>query len=328
MPKVMLDGRVFDCATDETILDALLRQGENIPHSCRKGTCGTCLMRSESGPPPEAAQRGLRRTLRSQHHFHACQCVPTGDMQIARRHDAVPFRAAILSNDVLAPSICRIRIRLPDSFSYQAGQSVLVRRPDGLARSYSLASVPSLDELAELHVRVHEHGQMSRWLRDSATAREELEIQGPFGDCIYLPGAPDAPMLLIATGTGLAPLLGIVRDALNQGHLGRIVLYHGVRHAADSYGRDALMRLQAAHSNLETVFCVSGESAPHGFVQGRADGAAFARFEDLTGWRVYLCGSPGMVSGAKKAAYLAGAHMDDICADSFEIVSTRTSIPA
>jgi NAD(P)H-flavin reductase/ferredoxin len=325
MAKVTLEERVYECADGETLLDALLRQGVDIPYSCRKGTCGTCLVKSESGPPPAAAQAVLRQTLRSQHYFHACQCVPTSDMEIALRHKAVRAHATVVSHEMASRGICRLGIRLPKSLGYQAGQSVLVRRPDGLARSYSLASVPHLDDLAELHVRVHEQGQMSRWLRERVTVGDSLELQGPFGDCIYLPGAPDTPMLLIATGTGLAPLLGIVRDALSQNHRGRIVIYHGVRHAVDSYGREALINLQAANANVEAVFCVSGEDAPPGFVQGRADDLAFARFEDLTGWRVYLCGSPGMVSGARKAAYLAGARMDDICADAFEAAPSASS---
>jgi CDP-4-dehydro-6-deoxyglucose reductase len=319
MVRVTLEGRTFDCESGETVLDTLLRHGVEIPHSCRKGTCGTCLMRSESGDLPKRAQANLRETLRAQRYFHACQCVPTGDMHIARRHGASRSRATVLSHEMVSPTVCRLRLRLPESFTYQAGQSILVHRPDGLVRSYSLASVPHLDDSAELHVRVYEQGRMSRWLRESVTPGDSLDIQGAFGDCIYLPGSPDTPMLMIATGTGLAPLLGIARDALSQSHRGRIVLYHGVRHAADSYGRDALKTLQAEHANLEVVQCVSGSEVPPGFVAGRADDAAFARFEDLSGWRVFLCGSPAMVNSAKKKAYLAGARLDDICTDAFEV---------
>ncbi len=125
-------------------------------------------------------------------------------------------------------------------------------------------------------------------------------------------------MLLIGTGTGLALLVGIARDALANGHSGKIVLYHGVRQATDSYHRAELERLASAHGTFEPNFCVSREAEPSGFSAGRADELAFDRFEDLSGWRVYLCGAPGMVKAAKRAAYLAGASMHDIWSDAFE----------
>lgn len=321
MASLTLDGRAFDCAADETVLDALLRQGEDIPYSCRKGTCGTCLMRSENGDPPKASQAGLRETLRSQRFFHACQCVPTGDMEIALPRTAIRTSARVVHHERVAPTICKVKLQLPESFEYKAGQSILLHRPDGVARSYSLATTPNADRYAELHVRIHEGGKVSRWLGDGLKPGDHVEIQGPFGDCIYVPGSPEAPMLLIATGTGLAPLLAIARDAIDQGHRGRIVLYHGVRKAVDSYAHEALCELQTNHPNVEVHLCVSGEEPSAGFTRGRADDLAFARFEDLTGWRVYLCGAPGMVSSAKRAAYLAGARMEHICSDAFESAS-------
>jgi NAD(P)H-flavin reductase len=125
-------------------------------------------------------------------------------------------------------------------------------------------------------------------------------------------------MLLLATGTGLAPLIGIARDALSRGHRGRIVIVHGVRYAKDAYGTGALRELVDAHSNVESLVCLSQEAPPDGFIAGRAVDVAFDRFEDLEGWRVYLCGSPAVVAAAKRAAYLAGARMEHICSDPFE----------
>ncbi len=238
-------------------------------------------------------------------------------MEVALPETAALWSTTVVSKEEMAPGVIRLRLAVPAGFIYRAGQYISLRRGDGLSRNYSLASVPG-DPWLELHIRRHEQGRASRWISDELSAGDALEIRGPLGDCFYLPGGEDAPMLLIGTGTGLAPLLGIARDALGSGHSGRIVLYHGVRRAEDSYHRAELERLASSHGSFEPILCVSRDQDPPGFSAGRADELAFGRFEDLTGWRVYLCGAPGMVKAAKRAAYLAGASMRDIWSDAFE----------
>jgi NAD(P)H-flavin reductase len=239
-------------------------------------------------------------------------------MEVARPGAAAAVQAVVESKVMLASTVCRLRLKLPASFSYRAGQSILLQRSDGLMRSYSLASVPHLDEYAELHIRLFENGAMSRWIFEDVAPGDPLSVRGPFGDCMYMPGFEEASMLLLATGTGFAPIIAIARDALSQGHTGRIVIVHGVRHANDAYSRDSLQALAAEYPNVETMLCVSRGDAPAGFFPGRAVDVAFERFPNLGRWRVYLCGAPAAVAAAKKEAYLAGARMDDICADAFE----------
>ena len=124
-----------------------------------------------------------------------------------------------------APPQCqrRLRLRPEGSFDYQPGQYVQLRRPDGLARSYSLASLPREGWL-ELHVRRVTDGRMSSWIFDELHVGGRLELRGPFGDCHYEPGRPEQPLLLAGLGTGLAPLYGIARDALESGHTGPVQL--------------------------------------------------------------------------------------------------------
>src|SRR5205085_691623 len=138
----------------------------------------------------------------------------------------------------------------------------VVRPGDGLVRSYSLASLhsppglPAGDTLLELHVRKVTGGQMSKWLHDDVAVGEPLELRGPSGDCFYVAGRPVQPILLIGTGTGLAPLYAIARDALRHGHTGPIRLYHGGLDPSGLYHVDELRRLAATHSNFEYVPCV------------------------------------------------------------------------
>ncbi|MSO71023.1 MAG: 2Fe-2S iron-sulfur cluster binding domain-containing protein [Alphaproteobacteria bacterium] len=130
-------------APDETVLAALLRHGLNPPHSCGRGTCLSCLLRAESGPVPEAAQAGLRATLRAQNYFLACQCIPTAPLAVASADTDNLYRPArVVAAEKPSPDVTRLFLEPSEPFDYRAGQFVNLRRVDGLTRSYSLASVP------------------------------------------------------------------------------------------------------------------------------------------------------------------------------------------
>ena len=327
MAAIAFDGATYDCGDGETVLDALLRQGIEIPHSCKLGVCLSCLLKAEPGQAPAAAQDGLRETLCEQGYFLACQCQPDRALSVSRGDEADVFgRAKVIEVERLAPRVCRVAIEPATPLYYRAGQFVNLRRDDGLTRSYSLASVPRLDALLELHVKLLPGGQMSSWIFDDLAAGDSLDIQGPNGACYYAPGRSDQDLLLIGNGTGLAPLIGIARDALNDGHGGPIRLYHGTREEDGLYLRNALEDLAARHGNFEYVPCLSESPAAAGCRPGRAESVAFSDHTELDGWRVFLCGYPPMVHSAKKLAYLAGAALEDILADPFELRELRQTL--
>lgn len=324
MAAIALDGATYDCGDDETVLDALLRQGVEIPYSCKLGVCLSCLLRAEPGQVPAAAQSGLRETLRERGYFLACQCQPDGALSMSLGEESDVFgRAKVVGLERLAPRVCRVAIEPATPLYYRAGQFLNLRRPDGLTRSYSLASVPRLDSHLELHVKRLSGGQMSNWIFDGLSPGDTLDIQGPSGGCYYVRGRPDQDLLLIGNGTGLAPLIGIARDALNDGHSGSIRLYHGTREADGLYLRAELEALTAEHGNFEYYPCLSGGAVAPGCRPGRVESVAFSDLTDLEGWRVFLCGYPPMVHGAKQLAYLAGAALDDILTDPFELRDLR-----
>lgn len=322
---IELGGRRYDCAPEESVLDALLRQGVEVAYSCRRGACLTCILRAAKGKVPEAAQRGLRATLCEQGYFLACQCRPAGDLVLRAPDEAALYgRAEVLAVERLSGQVAKVSLAPATELYYHPGQFVNLRRPmDGLARSYSLASVPRLDAHLEIHVKRLSGGAMSAWIHDDLQAGQTLDLQGPNGTCYYLPGQPEQGLLLIGNGTGLAPLVGILRDALDDGHCGPIRLYHGTRHPEGLYLRDRLSALEARHDNVEYHACLSGPAVPAGCRAGRAEAVAFAAHTDLTGWRVFLCGYPPMVHAARRQAYLAGAALADIHADAFELRELR-----
>lgn len=217
---VYLSGAPYECAPGETVLDALLRQKPDLAYSCKKGTCLSCILKTD-GPVPAEAQVSLRPTLAEQGYFLPCLCPPADGMLIEPAEgDGLFSEATIESVDELAPHITRVRLRPNEAFEYQAGQFINLRRDDGLTRSYSLASVPGQDDLLELHIKRLENGVMSNWAADGASASDAVEIQGPNGSCFYLEGDADSPLMMIGNGAGLAPIWAIARDALGRGHQG------------------------------------------------------------------------------------------------------------
>ncbi len=312
------NGKDYDCGDTETVLDALLRHGESVPYSCKAGVCHSCLMQALKGQPTEASQAGLKETLKQRNFFLPCSCVPQVDMTVALAGEAELHHvsAEVIDKTPLNAHIMRVRLRPEGEFSYHAGQFVNFFRDESVVRSYSLASVPALEDFLELHVQRLPGGQLSPWIHDQLAVGDKVMLSEALGDCFYTRGDPAQPLLFIGTGSGLAPLYGIVRDALQQGHRGPIYLYHGTRSREEIYLVDELRELAAAHDNVHYQPCLSREEAA-GFAHGRANEIALERHPDLKGWRAYLCGNPNMVEASKKKIFLAGAALGDIFADAF-----------
>jgi len=328
--SIAFEGVDYILEEGQSVLDALLAANVDVPYSCRKGTCFSCVLKHEEGDLPVQAQSGLRTNQAEQGYFLSCQCRPAGPLKAALP-DAASFftRARVTGQRLAAPNVLILRLCPEKPFQYRAGQYLTLRRPDGLSRSYSLASVPGPDSDLEIHVKRMPGGVMSNWLHDQLEASASLDIQGPYGDCYYPETDLDQPSLLIGTGTGLAPLMGIVREALLKGHRGEIRLYHGSGSPAGLYHNEALRSLDARHPNLTYCACVSRPDpqsehpGSESYRNQRADRAALGDIKDLEGWRIYLCGNRVMVQNTKKLAFLAGADLTDIHVDPFELRDLR-----
>ena len=319
MPRLRYEGREIPLAEGETVLDACARAGVSIPSSCRSGACQSCLVRAVDGPIPAAAQVGLGPAKRAVGALLACLCRPTADLDVAAMDAAEDVPATITAIERLTPTISRVLLRPGAAMPYRAGQFVTLLRGDGLARAYSLASLPT-EPLLELHVRRVPGGQMSSWLHDEAPVGAEVVLRGPAGECFYLAEAAERPLILVGVGTGLAPLWGIVRDALAQGHRGSITLLHGGRTPEDLYLRGPLEALAAAHPGLDLRFsALSGEAEGRVSV-GELDALTKATVAALPGRsqaRAYVCGDPALVGRLKKALFLAGLSLREIVGDAF-----------
>ena len=158
---------------------------------------------------------------------------------------------------------------------------------------------------------------MSGWLYEEARTGARVHLQGPSGECFYVPGRADQPMLLIGTGTGLAPLYGIARAALGAGHCGPVHLFHGAIRPAGLYLNEELAAMASAYSNFVYTPSVLKADAPGPFKVGPIGGIVANRFPDLDGWRGFVCGDPALVQSLKKQLFLSGIATRDIYADAF-----------
>jgi NAD(P)H-flavin reductase len=318
MASIEFGGRRIELEGAETVLDGLLRSGIDAPHSCRAGHCRTCLVRALDGDAPPGSQTGLKEAWRERGLFLACRAVPVRDLRVGTIEDlGLDVPATVIDVARLSHDVVRVRLRAEAGFAYRGGQYLVLVRDDGLARSYSTASLPGRDEFIELHVREIAGGVMSRWLAREVAPGARVALRGPDGECFYVPGRPEQNLLLAGTGTGLAPLHAILQEALRQGHTGRIVLLQGALEPRGLYLVEELLALAAVHHNFEYLRClVTGDAGP-GVEVGALERILAARIPSLAGWRTFLCGNPELVFALRKKVFLAGGSMQEIHADAF-----------
>lgn len=318
MTKLSINKDKYSCLPDETVLDALIRQDVDITYSCMKGTCHSCLTKSLSVKPPASAQKDLKDTLIKQNYFLACCCIPEQDM-VLKLADQSEFytEGKIIVKQMLNRNTVLLLIECKDILDHKAGQFVNLQRTDGLTRSYSIANIPQESNILEFHIRVLPGGKFSEWIANDLKEGDLLAVSEPQGHCFYMPERKQQSILLVGTGTGLAPLAGIVADALSQGHSGSIHLFHGSREVEDLYRIKEMQKLSEENPNFNYIPCISGKNTVEGFSNGRVNEVALKTLPDLSGWRIFLCGNPDMVEKMKLESFLKGASMTDIYTDAF-----------
>lgn len=311
MAALLYKDRPVDIAPGETVLEALLRAGLEAPSSCRAGQCQTCLHRAIEGKPPEESQIGLTEAQKALGYFLPCVCHPKEPLTIVPPDDAgEALEARVHAVDQLSQDVLRLRVETPH-FRYRPGQFIELIADGELKRHYSLASHPEEDPFLEMHIRLHPNGRMSQRLMSGLTRGDLLHVAGPRGTCFYEGVNPDQPLALIGAGTGLAPLYGVLRDALRQGHSGPIRLYHGARDSKGLYLTEELQALAASRPNVVYI--------PATLDTG-GDVAALAMERETPGisdTAFFLCGGDNLVKRLKRDLFMAGASLKAIRSDAF-----------
>lgn len=303
---IIFEGREIAADHGELLLDVLLRAEQPVTFGCRSGVCHSCMLRVENGDIAAAAQQGLTASQAATGHILACRCSISGDLAVSRPGFSTRRLTSVLTESrELVPGVFRLRTSIPQGFEFEAGQYVTLWRDAHTCRAYSIASTRE-DPFLEFHVRLLEGGRLSPWLVGLSPG-DPVELRGPIGSCIYHDDFSEAPLLLAGNGVGLAPLWGILRTALAAGHRGPIHLVHGVREPERAYLHEDLLALQASHPGFHYERVASSGLAT----------AALANSVSFSGWKVYLCGSPDILTPLRKFVFLAGAASRDIFVDAF-----------
>jgi NAD(P)H-flavin reductase/ferredoxin len=305
MPELHVGDRHWPVAAASNLLDALNQAGVAVPYSCRAGSCHACLVRCVQGEPLDALPDALDAGKRQQGWRLACQCRVVEDLAVEifdPLRDGLP--AHVAACDWLAPTVLRLRLEAERPLRYRAGQHLVLWTASGVARPYSLASLPGEDPWLEFHLDCRQPGafiDVARQLQPGDKLRLG-ELRG--GALRYDPDWQERPLLLMASGTGLAPLWGLLREALRQDHQGAIRLTHL---ATEHYLESELQALAAVHGNL-TVQLVTPEQLP-----STLDGLRLLPRQTMG----LLCGSPARVEMFAKRLYLAGLPRNQLLADMF-----------
>lgn len=325
MFNIVFKDKFYQCRNDETLLEAFLRQGVELNFSCQKGSCQVCMMHCVDGDIPEISQTGLKPQYIHNNYFLPCQCKPANDMLIDDLSHSQLFHSSYVhSKKMLSNDVCQLLIDCDKLDVYKAGQYVNLSRPqDGLARSYSLASYPEQDAYLEFHIKRMENGELSNWIFDTLQEGDLVDIQGPMGFCHYDNCNPDTPMLMVAGDTGLAPLVGVLRQALDEGHEADIHVYHEVKACADLYMQKVMCDLQDKHANVIYYPCVPGEVEIKDVSSQPAVYSIQNNYDNLKDWRIYLAGPENIVSSIQNIASLRGVSDKQIYSDAFDLKDLR-----
>ena len=317
--KLSYQNNDYTTGDGETVLDCLLREKIELPHSCKSGVCQSCLMQATEGEIPENSQEGLKPIFKKQKLFLSCQCVPTGDMKIQDPDEAgISIKAKLVEKEALNHNTIKICFKPDEAFDCEPGQYLTLINPEHVARSYSIANNPANDGIIELHVRVIKDGLMSSWLQNNISVGDEVSIRGPAGSCFYsCDGDSDYPIVLAGTGTGLAPLYGIINEALAKGHKGTIRLFHGALNPEDLYLAEALQELDSKYDNFTYTACVLNGEEGSFYQTGDIQELVLNNLTDKEKTHLYLCGAPELVNPLKTNAYISGIAAHNIFSDPF-----------
>jgi CDP-4-dehydro-6-deoxyglucose reductase len=325
---LMEGAQCFDARPDESLLDAALRQDLHLAHECRLGSCGTCRIRLVEGTVCyEEFPVGLTSEEAQQGFALACQARAASDLVISPERRLPPCSApachvaTVKAVQALAEDVLHLALELPPEAGllYRAGQYVNILLPDGSHRSFSMASRPNPRSL-EFHIRRVPQGRFTSEDAPNLKPGDTLPVELPLGNFCY--HADDyRPLLMLATGTGLAPIKSILESLMDDEDCPPVRLYWGMRTEAELYLHDEILRWAGRLCDFRYVPVLSRAGAQWKGRRGHVQQAVLEDIEDLSEYAIYMCGSPAMISDAKKALLMRGASIDHIYADAFTFQS-------
>ncbi|GMQ89165.1 MAG: CDP-6-deoxy-delta-3,4-glucoseen reductase [Gammaproteobacteria bacterium] len=327
--EIEFSGHRFPVASGETILEAALHHGIGLPYGCRNGTCASCVATLVSGSvhypggEPEALE-GENTTEK----IVICQAHPQSDLVIGVREvqaekdisiKALPCRAEELKH--LSHDVMLVRLKLPETerLQFLSGQYIEFILKDGRRRAFSIANAPHHDEYLEMHIRHVPGGSFTGHVFDEMRDRALLRIEGPLGS-FYLREDSQRPVLMMAGGTGFAPLKGMLEHAFYIGLDRPMHLFWGVRSLRDLYMDDMAREWEKQFPNFTYTPVLSEPDQADQWqgATGLVHEILMDRYRDLSEFDIYMSGPPVMIETATPAFVTRGAHLDHMYSDAFE----------
>jgi CDP-4-dehydro-6-deoxyglucose reductase len=317
----------FGVETGETVLAAGLRQGLALPFGCQGGTCASCRVRLLEGTVEHAAEpRALSAAERAAGYILMCQARPTSDLELSLhqperleqlRPRTLPVR--LLERWMLSHDVVGLSVQLPhgEPFRYLPGQYVDFLFADGRRRSFSIANAPTPANTLEFHLRVTPHGWFAHYAQDQIAPRAILRLEGPLG-ALYLREDSPRPAVMMAGGTGFAPLKAMLEQQLRDGLSRPLHLFWGARSRRDLYLHALAQDWARQHPQLRYTPVLSEPDADWDGERGLVHEAVLRAHPHLAGHEAYLAGPPVMVHAGKQAFVEAGLDADHLYYDSFD----------
>ncbi len=324
-------GHTVTARKGETILEAALHQGLNLPYQCREGVCGTCKGKILRGTVDYGTyQNGvLTEAEKEQGKALFCCAKPLSDLDIEcnevnglGRFPLKTMNVRVQKMERVAPDVMLIELSPEDDeqMNFIAGQYISVLLDDGIRRSYSFANPPHEPDRLQLHIRLVEGGKFTGHVFNGMRVGDVLRIEGPFGN-FFLHEESDKPIIFMSGGCGFGAIKSMVEHAFHIGLKRPIVLYWGARTPVSLYS-DLPEKWQQEHDNFKFIPVLS-EPKPEHHWQGRTGLVHDAILQDhqkLDGYQVYACGSPEMVDASRAPFMSRGLPEDQYFSDAFSIV--------
>ncbi len=332
-------GHSFAAPANEPILQAALDAGFNLPYGCRNGACGACKGKVLEGHVDFgiAQDHALPLAERAEGLALFCCAKPLSDLVLEVKEigaikdipvKTMPCRVQHLEK--LADDVMLMTLKLPtnERLQFLAGQYIEFLLKDGKRRAFSLANAPHDDELLQLHVRLIPGGTFTDHVFHAMHEKEILRFEGPHGS-FFLREDSDKPIILIAGGTGFAPIKGIIEHAIHNRITRPMTLYWGARNRAGLYMPDLPAQWAAAHPHIKYVPVLSDPAAGDAWNgrTGLVHEAALADFPDLSGHQAYACGAPAMIEAAKRDFVVHGLPDNEFYADIFSFAVPAAAKP-
>jgi CDP-4-dehydro-6-deoxyglucose reductase, E3 len=327
--RILPHGRIVQAGGNRSVLDAALDAGLNLPHSCRSGHCASCRARLIAGEIryPNGRPLGVTEQEAAAGYVLLCQARAETDLTVEARLIAsvadveiktLPCRIARMRH--LAPDVLQVFLKLPsvEFIRFQPGQYLDVLLNDGRRRSFSIASPPHDSDLLELHVRRVPGGGFTERLFGELREGALLKIEGPVGQFVYREGT--GPLLMIAGGTGFAPLKSILRHLIEKRIERPVHLYWGARTEIDVYEQELVLEWVRRYPALRFTVVLSEAQAVAAAHQrlGWVHEAVLADHPSLAPFEVYAAGPPAMIEAIRASFVRHGLPEERLYFDSFD----------